>query len=73
MQVGELTEQQMERIKKADKLHKFGALETWQELFVYQLICNDMVQKKEIGNWASRKLKGENIKLPLKENGVINN
>lgn len=63
-----ITDSQFERLKKANELHKYGALETWQELFMYQQICKDPIQVRSIGEYAKRKKTGENIKLPLKDN-----
>jgi hypothetical protein len=63
-----ITDSQFERLKTANELHKYGALETWQELFMYQQFCKDKEQIIKIGQFAKRKDKGEDIKLPLKEN-----
>lgn len=68
MITGELNEDQMNRIRQAHELGKYGLLETWQELFVYQQVCNNPGQLREISEWARRKNNGENIKLPLKDN-----
>lgn len=68
MHIGKLTEQQMDRLKKANQLKKYGHLETWQELFIYQLSIGSITQRQEIGKFAERKNKGEYIKLPLKDN-----
>lgn len=67
MFVGKLTDQQMERLKRARELKKYGALETWQELFIYQLSIGNYTQLKEIAEFAARKNKGEDITLPLKD------
>jgi len=67
MFLGKLTEEQMNRLHKARSLQKYGALETWQELFIYQLSIGNSVQKQEIAKFAARKNKGENITLPLKD------
>jgi hypothetical protein len=63
-----ITDSQFERLKTANTLHKYGALETWQELFIYQQVCKDVEQVKKIGGFAKRKDAGEDIKLPLKDN-----
>ena len=68
MNVGNMKEEQMERLRKAKKLLKFGELETWQELFIFQLSVATTEQRKKIGEFARRFNKGEEIKLPLKEN-----
>lgn len=57
----------MGRIRQAHELHKFGALETWQELFVYQQICKDKYQLQKIAEFARSKNQGKNIRLPLKD------
>ena len=67
MFVGNLTEEQMERLRKARQILKYGHLETWQELFIYQLSIGNYTQVKEIGKFAERKRKKENITLPLKD------
>jgi len=68
MYLGQLTELQMERLREAKRLRKYGALQSWQELVVYQLSIATLEQKKEIADWAAKKNKGEVIILPLKLN-----
>ena len=58
----------MERLRIAKELHKYGALETWQELFVYSMSIADTRQRQEIGGWAKKFNHGDNIRLPLKDN-----
>jgi hypothetical protein len=70
MKIGTLTDAQFKRLEIAKTLHKFGHLETWQELFAYQIFCKDLHQIKEISNFAKKSLNGEDIKLPLMNNSI---
>lgn len=66
MIVGDLSAEQMERLRVANELHKYGHLQTWQELFVYQQICKDKKQIMEIADYAKHKNNGVDVILPLK-------
>lgn len=72
MQIQEFTDKQMSRLQQAKSMGKYGALESWQELFTYQLTCGNLTQIQEIGEWAHKFNLGKGIRLPLKENGKTN-
>ena len=64
-----LPEEQL-RLKQALELGKYGALETWEELFTYQrgTVGVRPQQTIEIAKWAARKNSGKTVLLPLKDN-----
>jgi len=55
-------------LTEAIKIHKYGDLNKWGDLFSYQRRCNDPEQVRQIGEWARRFNKGEAIYLPLRLN-----
>lgn len=61
-----LTEQQLERMRLANKLKKYGHLKTWEELLFFQYMIATHSQKLEIAEYAARNNRGEHIILPLK-------
>lgn len=65
-----LTEIALERLKKAKEIHKYGLLESWEELFDFQMTAASEQQYKEISDWAKRVKRGERVVLPLVSNGV---
>lgn len=65
----ELTQEQYERLKIAHATKKFGHLETWKELFLFQYTIASKEQIIKIAEFARRKNSGENIILPLKNFG----
>lgn len=63
-----MKEEQILRLDKAYTLEKYGHLETWHELYLYQLFAltkHRIDQLKEIAQWAQRANRGEKILLPL--------
>ncbi len=57
-----------ERLAKAIQLQKYGHLETWREIFLFQahmLSKKNIGKVKEIAAWAKRKNQGEQVTLPL--------
>jgi hypothetical protein len=67
MFLGHFSEEQMERLRNARKWKRYSHLQTWQELFTYSLTIADIKERKDIGNFAAKFNKGENITLPLKD------
>lgn len=55
-------------LTEAIKIHKYGDLRKWSELFFYQRHCNDPDQVKQISDWAKRFNRGEVVYLPLRLN-----
>lgn len=65
MQLGNLNQEQVERLQIAVKKKKYGHLATWKELFYYQSRYATPKQAQEIAYISAKKNKGEDIKLPL--------
>lgn len=65
----ETNEQEMQRLKISKSTGKYGHLESWKELFLFQRYIAKKDQLIEIGNWAKKKNKGERITLPLMNYG----
>jgi len=61
----EINTTELSRLKKAKQMHKYGHLESWKELYLYQRTVADREQNLEIAALAKRKNRGENITLPL--------
>lgn len=68
MFVGQLTDEQTQRLRRAQKTGKYGGLFTWKELFVFQHTIAKPEQWHQIAEWARRYGRGEGIKLPLSLN-----
>jgi len=62
--ITELTDQEYERLKIAKAKGKWGHLESWKELYLFQRTIGTMKQNKEIGKVAKRKRLGEKVTLP---------
>lgn len=60
-----ITDQEFERLKIARETKKYGHLESWKELYLFQKAIGDTKQVKKIANWAKRARLGERIALPL--------
>lgn len=64
------TEPEMERLRLAKETKKYGHLQSWKELFLFQRYCDaTREQVIEIAKWAKRKINLERIVLPLMNNG----
>lgn len=61
----ELTEEQYERLKLAQTTKKFGHLETWKELFIFQYTIGSKEQVVKIADFARQANNGKKITLPL--------
>lgn len=71
MNLGVFTKEQQERIDVSLKTRKYGHLETWKELFCYQLQHFGSKQCLEIAEWAERQNREGNVLLPLMRNKTI--
>ena len=64
-----LTYEQYWRLYKSSQIKKYGHLESWKEICIYVYQFATPAQTKEIQEWANRKNMGEDIRLPLMNNG----
>lgn len=68
------TEPEMERLRLAKETKKYGHLQSWKELFLFQRYCDATKEQViEIAKWAHRRNKGERIILPLMNHGKQEN
>lgn len=66
----DLNDQEMEDMRKAKELKKYGFLDSWKKLYLFQRTIASTEQIIEIANWAKKKNKGERVLLPLTRNGL---
>lgn len=65
MNVGGINDAQYERLEKSRKIKKYGHLETWKEIFLYQAQFATPEQRQEIIDWGSRQIRYRDVYLPL--------
>jgi len=63
-----LNREEIEKINQALEVKKYGDLDSWKLLVKFQACCHNIVQVKEIGEFAKRHNSGDNILLPLMRN-----
>jgi hypothetical protein len=63
-----LNTEELEEVREALNIHKYGGLKSWKCLLAYQITCHDHKQMVDIRNWAKKR---KYIVLPLKDNKSV--